>query len=161
MEYSEIDFEEIVYLDDAKQYLFFQVGGDTYAIEAHYVREMLEYQSYTKVPHMPSYIKGVSNIRGTIICVMDLLDRLGLGETALQKRSSLIIIDDIALLIDEVDEVSRIEDEDIREALDFGFKIEQRFVKHMARFQGEYIAILDIEEILRLDEISQVEAKEC
>lgn len=155
----DLDFDEIVDLDDTRQYLFFKAGGDIYAIESNYVSEMVEYQTFTKVPSMPSYVKGVTNIRGNIICVIDLLKRLELGSTKVGKRTSLIIINEIALIIDEVHEVSTICDEDIKASLDFGFKVKQRFIKNMARYEDGYIAILNCDEILNIEEISKIEAK--
>jgi len=158
---NDLEFDEIIDIDDVRQYLFFKAGGDIYAIEAHNVSEMVEYQSYTKVPHMPSYVKGVTNIRGNIICVIDLLNRLELGEITVDKRTSLIVINDIAFIIDEVHEVGSIQDDAIKASLDFGFKIKQRFIKNMARYEDDYIAILNCDEILNIEEISQVEAKQC
>jgi len=160
MTYDDLEFDDIIDINDLRQYLFFKAGGDIYAIEAHYVSEMVEYQTFTKVPYMSSYIKGVTNIRGNIICVVDLLNRLGLGETKVNKRTSLIIIGEIALMIDEVHEVNTIKEDAIKASLDFGFKIEQRFIKNMARYEDEYIAILNCDEILNIEEISQIEAKQ-
>ena len=140
----------------AQQYFFFKLANDTYAIDAYLVNEMVEYQSFTKVPLMPSYVKGVTNIRGSIVTVVDLLDRLNLAQLSVSKKTSLVIAGSIALIIDEVHEVNSIEDEDIKSTLDFGFKIDPRFVKNMAMFDGEYIGILNLEEILKLSEISKI-----
>ena len=156
----DIDFEdEMVLDDDEKQYFFFKLGGDTYALEAEDVSEMVEYQSYTRVPKMPSYVKGVTNIRGSIISVIDLLERFGLGESSVKKRTSLVIVNKVALIIDEVDEVRAVTQEDIKDSLDFGFKIEQRFIKKMARYDNEYIAVLNCDEILNSAEISKIGKK--
>jgi len=143
--------------NEIAQYFFFKLSEDIYAIEASSVGEMLTYQEYTKVPMMPPYIKGVTNIRGNIITVIDLLQRLGLGEVNINKKTSFVIIDKIALIIDEVHEVNTIAVEDIKSTLDFGFKIEPRFVKNMAKYHDDYIAILNFDEILKLSEISKIE----
>lgn len=151
----EIDLEdEMLFDNDEKQYFFFKLGGDIYAVEAEDVSEMVEYQDFTRVPMMPSYVKGVTNIRGDIISVIDLLDRFGLGKASIGKRTSFVIINKIALIIDEIHEVNAIADDDIKDALDFGFKIEQRFIKNMARYGDEYIAVLNCDEILNTAEIS-------
>ena len=148
------DEDELLQMGDEPQYFFFKVGGDIYALEAESVREMVEFQAYTKVPLMHSYVKGVSNIRGEIVSVIDLLERFGLGSTKITKKSSMVLIGSIALIIDEVHEVNTIAPEDIKATLDFGFKIENRFIKNMARYKGSYIAILNSAEILNIKEIS-------
>ncbi len=153
----DIQEDELVIMSDAQQYFFFKLGGDIYAIEAQNVTEMLEYQSYTKVPMMPSYVKGVTNIRGEITTVIDLLDRFSLGKAKINKKSSLVIVDSIALIIDEVYEVTAISKENIKSSLDFGCKIEKQFIKNMAYYQEEYIAILNCEALLDLNEISKIE----
>jgi purine-binding chemotaxis protein CheW len=152
----EID-DELLSVSDAKQYFFFKAGGDIYALDAQSVSEMVEYQSLTKVPMMPSYVKGVTNIRGDILTVIDLLERFELGQAVIGKKTSLVIINKIALIIDEVHEVNTIEEEDIKGTLDFGFKIKQRFIKNMARYNDDYIAILNCDEILKISEISKIE----
>jgi purine-binding chemotaxis protein CheW len=163
MENVNIDNHDETLLEESsagKQYFFFKAGGDIYAIEAQYVNEMLEYQHITKVPMMPNYIKGVTNIRGDILAVVDLLERFELGTTEISKKTALVIVNDIALIIDEVYEVNIIADEDIKASLDFGFKIKQRFITNMARYTSrdveEYIAILNCEEILNIKELSQI-----
>lgn len=142
---------------ELEQYFFFKLGQDIYAIEASSVSEMVKYQEFTKVPMVSSYVKGVTNIRGNIITVIDLLQRLGLGEADVKKKTSLVIIGKIALIIDEVHEVTTIDPEDIKSTLDFGFKIDPRFVKNMAKYHDNYIAILNFDEILNMKEISRVE----
>ncbi len=149
--------DELIIMSDEEQYFFFKLGGDIYAIEAQNVTEMLEYQSYTKVPMMPSYVKGVTNIRGEITTVIDLLDRFSLGKAEINKKSSLVIVNSIALIIDEVYEVTTISKENIKSSLDFGCKIEKRFIKNMAYYQEEYIAIINCEVLLDYDEISKIE----
>ena len=114
--------DELLFVSDAKQYFFFKSGGDIYAIDAHDVSEMVEYQALTKVPMMPPYIKGVTNIRGEIIAVVDLLERFELSQTTIGKKTSLVIVNKIALIIDEIHEVDTIAEENIKETLDFGFK---------------------------------------
>lgn len=146
--------DEMLFDNDEKQYFFFKLGGDIYALEAEDVSEMVEYQDFTRVPMMPSYVKGVTNIRGEIITVIDLLDRFDLGKASIEKRTSFVIVNKIALIIDEIHEVNSIAEDDIKVSLDFGFKIEQRFIKSMARYEDEYIAILNCGEILNVAEVS-------
>lgn len=154
----EFDIEdELLTISDEKQYFFFKAGGDIYALEAQKVTEMVEYQSITKVPLMKEFVKGVTNIRGSIITVIDLLQRLDLGTSKIDKKTSLVIIDKIAIIIDEVHEVDTILQENIKDSIDFGFKIKQKFIKNMAMYEDEYIAILNCDELLNIDELSELE----
>lgn len=149
--------DELFIISDAQQYFFFKSGGDIYALDVENVSEMIEYKSLTKIPMMLPYVKGVTNIRGSIITVIDLLERFDLGETKIKPKTSLVVMGTIALIIDEVHDVNTIPDENIKETLDFGFKIEQRFIKNMARYNDTYIAILNCDEVLNIDEISKIE----
>ena len=117
------DEEDLFVIGDAQQYLFFKSGGDIYAIDVNHVSEMIEYQPLTRVPMMLDFVKGVTNIRGNIVTVIDLLHRFGLGETKIGSKTSLVIVDDIALIIDEVHDVNNITEEDIKESLNFGLAI--------------------------------------
>lgn len=147
--------DDLFIIGDSQQYLFFKLAEDIYAIDADKISEMIEYQPLTKIPLMLPYIKGVTNVRGSIVTVVDLCERFGFGETKLNHKTSLIIIGNIALVIDEVHDVTSISETDIKESVDFGLKIEKRFIKNMASYNNTHIAILDCEEILQIKEISQ------
>lgn len=148
--------DEIFAIGDAQQYLFFKSGGAIYAIDVADVSEMIEYQAFTRVPMMQDFIKGVTNIRGSIVAVVDLLERFGLGKTDVGAKTSMIIVRNIALIIDEVHDVSNLVQENIKDSLEFGCKIEQRFIRNMAKYNEKYIAILNCDEILNISELSML-----
>jgi len=147
------------------QFLLFLVGSDLYAIEALKTSEIVEYSQITKVPMVASCLKGVTNIRGNIVPTLDLLDRFDLGKTKIDKKTSIVVINhthngksmQMGVIIDEVYEVDDIEESSSREAPEFGSKIDKRFIKKMGKYNGEYIAVLDVEEILDIDELSKIE----
>ena len=146
------------------QYLLFIVGGVLYAVEALRAQEIVEYNGVTKVPMMNSYVKGVTNIRGNIVPVIDLLDRFGLGQTVVGDKTSVVVVnytkDDellqIGIIIDEVYEVDTIESQNLKKAPEFGSKIEPRFILHMGKYAKEYIAILNTDTILDIDELAKL-----
>jgi len=148
---------------EGQQYFLFISGGDIFAMDALLVSEIVEYQGITKVPMMKSCVKGVTNVRGNIIAVVDLLDRFGLGETTLTPRTSLAIIKkshlektiNIAIIIDEVYEVDNIADINLKVSPDFGTKINRKFIKHIGRYNDEDIAILNTETILNIKELAK------
>jgi len=146
------------------QYLLFYVGGDIYAIEALTTSEIVEYSRTTKVPVMPSFVKGVTNIRGNIVPVIDLQDRFGLGKSTIDAKSSIVVINykiedrviQIGIIIDEVYEVDDINTNQIKDAPEFGAKIDKRFILRMGKYQGNYLAILNTQTILDVNELSKL-----
>ena len=148
----------------AKQYFLFISNKDIYAIETLNVLEIVEYQKITKVPMLNDFVKGVTNIRGNIIAVIDLLGRFGFEETKIKDKTSLVILKldyndeevHVSIIIDEVYEVDNIKNENIEVTPDFGIKIQQRFVKNMLKYNNEYIPILNIQTVLDIEEISSL-----
>ena len=151
----------------SKQYFLFISNKDIYALEALDVIEIVEYQKITKVPMMSNFVKGVTNIRGNIIAIVDLLQRFGLDETQILDKTSLAILRkkhndkelQIAIIIDEVYEVDNINDKDIESTPEFGTRVDKRFIKSMAKYNNEFIPILDIDTILNLQELSVISVK--
>ncbi len=166
--------DDLMLSQDGEQYLFFIVGDDLYGINSDVVMEMVEYQGLTKVPMMQPYVKGVTNIRGSIISVVDLQGRFGFGESEISERSSLVIVkkkvfttaneeeeaneseEMMAIVVDQVHEVGYISDKDIKSVPAFGTKIPVKYIKDMAMYKDEYVALLNIDTILDYSEISQL-----
>ena len=146
------------------QYLLFYLKGEIYAIKALSTSEIVEYSHITKVPKMHSYVKGVTNIRGNIVPVIDLLDRFGLGISKIAPKSSIVVINyesenhvsQLGIIIDEVYEVDNIESSNIKNAPEFGSQIDRRFISSMGKYRGEYIAILDTQTILNIKDLSSL-----
>lgn len=152
-------------VDQDDQYLLFYVGGDIYAIKALSTSEIVEYSTMTKVPLMPSFVKGVTNIRGNIVPVVDMLDRFELGVTEINNKTSIIVVNykrhdettiQLGIIIDEVYEVDDIDTDLIQDTPGFGTKVNKKFISHMGKYQGNYIAILDTQAILNIDELSRI-----
>ncbi len=145
-----------------EQFFLFKSNKDIYAFEALEVLEIVEYQHITKVPMMSNYIKGSTNIRGNIIAVIDLLQRFGLQETQISKKTSFAILKkdyldkelQIAVIIEEVYEVENISIQDVESTPNFGTNVDKIFIKNMAKYKNEYIPILDIDTVLDIDELS-------
>ena len=151
-----------------KQYFLFISNQEIYAFDSLDVVEIIEYQNITKVPMMNKFVKGVTNIRGNIIAVIDLLERFGLNETIVSDKTSLVILKksydnkelQIAIVIDEVYEVDNISDINIEETPAFGTQVDKRFIKNMAKYNDEYIPVLNIDSVLDVEELSILNSKE-
>jgi purine-binding chemotaxis protein CheW len=171
--------DDLMLSQDGDQYLFFISGDDMFGIDSSVVLEMVEYQALTKVPMMQEYVKGVTNIRGSIISVIDLQGRFGFGVSQISERTSLVIVkkkmtkvstedeegfeseEMMALIVDRVHEVGYISKEDIKDVPAFGTKIPTHYIKDMAMYKGEYVALLNIDSILDYKEISKLGAQTC
>jgi len=144
------------------QYLLFYLNKEIYAIKALSTSEIVEYSHITKVPKMHSFVRGVTNIRGNIVPVIDLLDRFGLGVSKIGPKSSIVVINyqsedyinQLGVIIDEVCEVDDIETSNIQSVPEFGSQINRRFIASMGKYRGEYIAILDTQTILNTQDLA-------
>jgi len=160
----DLDIDEVSFGSSENQYLFFYVGGVLYAVEALRANEIVEYSEITKVPMSHSCVRGVTNIRGNIVPVIDLLDRFKLGTTEINAKTSIVVMRhedasgkmQIGVMIDEVYEVDDIESSNIIEAPTFGSKVDRKFILNMGKYNNEYIPILNVDTILNIDELSQL-----
>lgn len=144
------------------QYFTFILKDELFCIEVSPIKEIIEYINITKVPMMQDFVKGITNVRGNIIPVIDLGKRLNLGETKIDRKTCIVIIEvrqddykhDMGILIDSINQVLELEDVDIEEAPNFGAKIERRFIEKMGKISNKFINILDIDTILDIKELS-------
>lgn len=143
-----------------EQLLTFLIGRDEYGISILRVREIAEYRPLTPVPMRPDWMRGVMNLRGTVVPVVDLASKLGLGATALSRFTCLIIVDldvegettVIAVMVDAVRRVVDVRGEDIQEAPPFGLELD--IIPGMVRVDGELIVLLDLTAILSERELT-------
>jgi purine-binding chemotaxis protein CheW len=145
-----------------QQYLAFAVGGETYAISIAGVKELIQYGGVTAMPDVPDYIRGVINLRGAVVPVVDLGARFGRGASAQVRRSCIVIIEgasgetgqDIGMMVDAVHTMLEIDDGDIDLPRTFGASIRADFIQGMAKVGGRMVVILDVAAVLSLDEIA-------
>ncbi|MEA2489839.1 MAG: purine-binding chemotaxis protein CheW [Acidobacteriota bacterium] len=143
-----------------EQLLTFLIGPDEYGISVARVREIAEYRPLTPVPMLPEWMRGVMNLRGKVVPVVDLAAKLGLGVTAISRFTCLIIVDVenngepmvIAVMVDAVRRVADIETADIQEAPPFGMLVD--VVPGIVRVDGTFIVLLDLEGIVGDQELS-------
>jgi purine-binding chemotaxis protein CheW len=139
-----------------------------YAVPTHCVREILEYGQITLVPMMPSLVRGVINLRGLIVPIIDLAERFGHGQTQLDARTCIVIVEIIdeeethlmGALVDAVSAVVEINPEDMRQAPAFGSRIRAEFIEDMARMNDHFITLLRIEQVLSVEQIAAM-AGQC
>jgi purine-binding chemotaxis protein CheW len=144
------------------QYLTFQAGDETFAIEILDVKEIIEIEAITKVPMMPAFIVGIINLRGRVVPVVDLSKRLGRRSSIVTKKSCIVLVevnhdDDsqpIGMMVDEVDEILEIAESHTQPAPDFGTDLRTDFIRAMGRVDEKFIVLLDVNHVLSVDDIS-------
>lgn len=147
--------------NNLNQYLTFTVSNELYALNVSNIREVLEFQTVTKVPRMPDFMKGVINLRGSVVPVLDLKMKFGLGDTDKTIDTSVIVTEMemeeetvvIGLLTDAVNEVLELNEEEIEPTPYMGTKVQSEFIKGMGKKGEEFIIVLDINRILSAQEI--------
>ena len=148
------------------QYLTFNLCGDMYAIGILHIKEILEYGQLTAVPMMPDFIRGVINLRGAVVPVIDLGSRFGGDRGEVTKRTCIVIIEvtaqdgkqDIGVVVDSVSEVLEISVTEIEPPPAFGARIRADFIEGMGKINGKFVIILDVDKVLSVDEIVRLGA---
>ena len=141
----------------AGKYLTFILGGESYAIPVLKVREIIRLTSITTVPQMPDYIRGVINLRGKIIPVMDLRLRFGFAAAVSAEQNCIVVVQvknpagqatAMGLVVDAVEEVAQLVAADIEETPDFGAQVDTEYILGMAKIKGVVKALLDIDRVI-------------
>ncbi len=155
-------------IDEQNQFLTFTLRDETFAIGILHIKEILEYGQLTPVPMMPPYIRGVINLRGAVVPVVDLHARFGDSPSDISKRTCIVIIEvtteegeqDIGIVVDSVTEVLEIPDHEIEPAPSFGARIRTDFIYGMGKVNGDFVIILSVDRVLSVDELAALNALE-
>lgn len=152
-------------VEDA-QYLTFVLDGEVFALEIERVREVLEVTEITRVPRAPSFVRGVTNLRGSVVPVVDLREKFGLGTTPTTVDTCIVIaevtIDEertvIGALADSVQEVVELAKEQIAPPPRMGTRLRTKFIAGMGRRDDTLVMVLNIDEVFSSEELAVVEA---
>jgi len=142
-------------------YLTFRLEGEDFAVDVSSVREILKYTSITKVPRKPDYMKGVINLRGIVVPVIDMRLNFGLPEAEATVDTCIIVMEVeldgttavIGAIADSVDEVFELEPEEIESPPRIGVKFSSEFILGMGKRNGNFIIILDVVRIFSTDDL--------
>lgn len=149
---------------DDQQYLTFMLGAEMFAINILSIKEIIEYGNLTMVPKMPSFIRGVINLRGAVVPVIDLAARFEKGEAALSRKTCIVIIEVdheeaqqvIGVMVDAVSEVLEIARDQIEPVPSFGTKIRTNFIEGMGKVDQKFVIILNVNQVLSVDEMAEL-----
>ena len=132
------------------------------------VKEIIEYGHLTEIPMMPAFIRGVINLRGSVVPVIDLSARFGGRVTEVSRRTCIVIVEvteeetrhDIGIMVDAVSEVLDIPGSEIEPPPTFGARIRAEFIFGMGKVSGKFVIILNINKVLSIEEIAQLTGTE-
>ena len=149
---------------DLNQYLTFMLGRETFALGILSIKEILEYSAPTEIPMMPAFIRGVVNLRGAAVPVVDLCARFGRPSVAVTKKTCIVIVETrvedeshvIGVVVDAVNEVLEIPGREIEPAPSFGASIRADFIEGMGKVRGKFVIILDVDRVLCVEEMEML-----
>ncbi len=155
---------QAAHTDKSGKYLTFMLGDEEYGLEILRVREIIGLMSITEVPRTPPYVRGVINLRGKIIPVVDLRVKFGMETVDVTEETCIIVVDiilneeqiEMGILVDKVSEVLDIESEDIEDAPAFGTGFDSGFILGMAKVKESVKILLNISSVLNSDEVLQM-----
>jgi len=142
------------------KFLTFILGNEVYGIEILKAREIIGLMDITTVPQTPEYMKGVINLRGKVIPVIDLRLKFGMPEEEHTQETCVIVVEvnntSLGIIVDSVSEVSDINGGEIEDAPSFGHGIDTSFIMALGKVKDKIIILLDIEAVLSSEELEMV-----
>ncbi|PKN59661.1 MAG: chemotaxis protein CheW [Deltaproteobacteria bacterium HGW-Deltaproteobacteria-11] len=152
-------------ISEPTQYLTFKLQEELYAVDVANIREILDFTTVTKVPNTPDFMRGVINLRGSVVPVIDMRLKFGLPETE-KTVDTCVVVMEISLdgqavilgsLADAVQEVLEIEPDQIEPAPKIGTRLKTEFIRGMGKHDDKFIMILDIDKIFSFEEIDALQ----
>ncbi|MEI7815918.1 MAG: chemotaxis protein CheW [Desulfuromonadales bacterium] len=153
---------------EATQYLTFKLDDEVFTVDVGRVREILEITTITKVPQTPDFMRGVINLRGSVVPVIDLRLKFGMSESERTVNTCIIVVEVamdgetvvLGCLADSVQEVIEMEAEQIEVAPHIGTQLNTDFLKGMGKHDGRFVMILDIDKVFSSEELAAVSDQE-
>jgi purine-binding chemotaxis protein CheW len=159
MEIKEMEQREAAsHTGEVNQFLTFTLGAEEYGIEILKVQEIKGYSAITHIPNAPAHVKGVMNLRGTVVPVVDLRAKFGMEAVEYSKFTVIIVVmvgQKIAgLVVDAVSDVLNIQQSEVRPAPDFGARADTRFISGVASIGDKLAVLVDIDKLLTEEEVA-------
>ena len=145
------------------KYLTFELDGEEYGLEILKVKEIIGIMNITSVPQTPGYVKGVINLRGKVIPVIDLRLKFAMEPLEYSDRTCIIIVDItgtsgkkvmVGIVVDSVSEVLNIKSDEIEDTPSFGSRLSTEYIMGMAKVKGGVKILLDIDQVLNAEELN-------
>jgi purine-binding chemotaxis protein CheW len=151
-------------ISEVRPYLTFKLASDIFALDVATVREVLDFTTITKIPRTPEYMRGVINLRGSVVPVLDLRRAFNMPPTEKTVNSCIIVVEVaidgerivIGALADSVEEVLEMEPDQIQPAPSIGTAVNTEVIRGMGRRESEFVMILDIDRVFGSGELEAV-----
>ncbi|MCF6234809.1 MAG: chemotaxis protein CheW [Gammaproteobacteria bacterium] len=163
----EVGVDHIINNEDTSQYLTFILGGEEYGIDILRVQEIKGWDLVTTIPNTPEYIKGVINLRGTIVPIIDLREKFALGNKKYGPTTVVIVLKVesegcdriVGVVVDAVSDVYSIRGSDLKPAPDFGGTISTEFLRGLATVEDKMVILLNIDELLNVGVLNAIDTE--
>lgn len=151
-----MDVEQIV--TESNEYLTFSLGEETYGIDILAVKEIRGYESVTKIANAPEFVKGVINLRGDIVPIVDLRIKFHIGKASYDEFTIVIVLHlherIVGVVVDSVSDVVALTEESLRPPPDFGVAFNSKYLRGLATVNDQMIILVDIAELIASDELA-------
>jgi len=149
-------------LEEQQQYLAFMLSGETYSISILRIKEIIQYGRLTELPRLPAFIRGVINLRGAVVPVIDLSARFGKPSIPSGRHNAIIILElaigeethNVGVMVDAVNAVLEISDSEIEPVQTFSADIRSEFIAGMGKINGKFVNILNIQQVLSREDMA-------
>ncbi len=156
---------ELAQAENKSQYLAFVLGGEHFAMDIRAVKEVIQYGSLTEVPLMPDFLRGVINLRGAVVPVIDLSVRFGRPLTDIARRTCVVILEvgeagheiELGVIVDNVSEVLEIGPSEIEPAPSFGTTLRSEFIAGVGKVGERFVILLDVAHVLSIEEMAALD----
>ncbi len=146
--------------DREVQLVIFQLGREEFAVEVTQVREIIRMQDITRMPKAPSFVEGIINLRGQIIAVLDLAQRLSLEAAERGSETRIIVVEagdiKVGMIVDSVSEVMRINEDEVEPSPALAADVEAVYLKGVVKQENRLIILLDLTRILATEEMMEL-----
>ncbi|MCK4841033.1 MAG: chemotaxis protein CheW [Methylococcales bacterium] len=149
-------------LENLVQFLSFTLGNEEYGVDILSVQEIRSWEPVSRIPNVPSYEKGVVNLRGAIVPIVDLRDRFGLSHLPYTPLTVVVVLQSVAtegvgkvmgVVVDSVSDVVDVDKKTIQSAPDFGTKVSTEFINGLASVNERMVMLLDVDKLLKLEKL--------
>ncbi len=144
------------------QLVIFKLGIESFGVEIATVESIIKMQTITRLPQAPSFVEGIINLRGKILPVVDLRKRLNIDLTEITKDSRMVVValagSTVAMVVDQVNEVLRINDDIVEVAPAISQSVDSRFIEGIAKINEDLVILLNLSKVLDTSETSMLEA---
>jgi len=158
---NEDTIQNIAMAEDARELLTFRLGQEEYGLNILNVQEIRGYDAVTKIANSPAFLKGVINMRGVIVPIIDMRIRFNLGEATYNEFTVVIILNIgdrvIGMVVDAVSDVTSLKAEQVRPAPDFGTVLDTAYIDSLATVDERMIIVIDIEKLMTAEDMGLVD----